>query len=175
MRKSLLAVLLILVTASMPIIAKAYPIHSDGKHGIEQGKKAPKVERDKYGNVLDPANTWGASTWDGPQLTPEIGIIWANGRYYTYYHQDMGGCFRLHADKLAPYTQADCWVSDNGVLYCGPYVCCAAYTPWFPPGTIVDTPFGKGLICDYNGHCDLPDGTKADIDICVVWGKKVPN
>lgn len=157
---------------------KAYPIHSDGLHGVELGKNAkenPPVEYDKYGNAVDRANTWGNSTWKGEKLTASKGIIFANGRYYTFYNQPMGGCFRLHKDALAPYTMADWWVSDEGIKMCGPYVMCAAYTPWFPPGSLVNTPFGVGMVVDYNGHCDLPGGTKADIDICTVWGKEVPN
>lgn len=166
-------ILSILLALIFSIKAYAYPIESDSKHALEQCKKSLK---DKYGNELDPENTWGKTNWTGPKLTQKIGIIKGyNGGYVTYYHQPMGGCFRLHAEELAPYTQDDCWVSKDGVLYCGPYVCCAAYTPWYPPGTIVDTPFGKGLVVDYNGRCDLPNGTKADLDICTKWGKEVPN
>ena len=159
-------------------VAEAYPLHSDSKHGIEQGKKAPKkpkVERDLYGNEIDPENTWGKSSWTGPELTQKIGIINHGGRNYTYYNQPMWGCFRLHAAELAPYGMEHYWETSKGIKMCGPYVMCAAYTPWFPCGTLVETPFGMGIIVDYNGHCDLPDGTKADIDVCTTWGKEVPN
>ena len=158
--------------------AQAKTLAESVKDMAEQSRQAIKeaqVQKDLYGNVIDPNNTWGKTTWTGEKLTAQKGIIFANGRYYTYYHQPMGGCFRLHKDKLAPYGIEHTWVSNEGVLYCGPYVCCAAYTPWFPPGTLVDTPFGKGIVVDYNGHCDLPGGTKADIDICTTWGPCIPH
>lgn len=161
----------------------AYPLHNDVQHMMKQENQIAKAKiqyekehpKDLYGNEYDPNNTWGNTTWTGEKLTPEKGIIFANGCYYTYYHQPMGGCFRLHKNKLVPYGIEHTWVSNQGVLYCGPYVCCAAYTPWFPPGTLVDTPFGKGIVVDYNGHCGLPGGTKADIDICTTWGPCIPN
>lgn len=131
---------------------------------------------DRLGRKLDPNNTCGASNWTGPELTPTIGIISCAGvQSFTYYNQPMDGCFRLHSESIAPYSIADTWVSDKGIKMVGPYVMCAAYTPWFPAGTLVNTPFGMGMVVDYNGHCDLPGGTKADIDICVTWGRVVPN
>lgn len=130
---------------------------------------------DRCGRKLDPDNTCGKSSWTGPELTQAVGIISYAGTCFTFYNQPMGGCFRLHGESIAPYSIADAWVSDKGIKMVGPYVMCAAYTPWFPPGSLVSTPFGIGMVIDYNGHCDLPGGTKADIDICTTWGHCVPN
>lgn len=166
----------------------AYPLESDSLHMLEQAKKAVKTFvtqekeetlKDLYGNEIDPENTWGKTTWKKEKFSPKKGIIHVDGYSITYYNQDMSGCMVIHAEELAPYTKAHRWISEREDGICvkmlGPYVMIAADTNKYPCGTLRPTPFGMGIVVDYNGHCDLEGGTEDDIDICLLYGRIVPN
>ena len=105
------------------------------------------------------------SNYDGPKLTPELGVVEGPSGKETYYNMPMEGVIQLVKNECG--IDSKYWVREDGVKMYGDYVMVAANFDYYPRGTIVQTSLGPGLVCDTGGM----EGTH--IDIAVNWGKEV--
>lgn len=123
--------------------------------------------------------------WKGSKLTPIKGVNKdsPSGGTETYYNQILKGIWTWFGDLLEAlgFYYEDIRIREDGVRVIKNrldgqwYVCCAANLNVHPRGSIVNTSLGKAVVLDYNGHCDLPEGTPYDIDINANWGPVIPN
>lgn len=110
-----------------------------------------------------------ASAWKGSRLQNNgMGVNHGPSGFETWYDLPMGGLFRYFGDEIG-YGIEDCWVREDGVKMCGPYVMCAADLNHRKRGDLVETSLGTAIVVDYNGHIDI-SGNWTDIDIAVTWG-----
>lgn len=108
-----------------------------------------------------------AATWEGTQLTPEMGVNFDCPMYAeTWYNLPMDGLISFLYDL--GWTGYH-WIRSDGVHMwndgTGDFVMVGAYLPKYPRGTKLNTSLGPGIVCDTGYFYYGQD----QIDIATTW------
>ena len=104
-----------------------------------------------------------SSSWTGPVLTKQAGVVQGPSGKETYYNLDMSGVINIM--RNLGYT-GEYWVRNDGVKMLGDYIMCAANLNVHPRGSLVESSLGTCIVCDTGGFAY---SNPNQLDIAVTW------
>lgn len=142
----------ILAVASAAMIFTSVPMTS-------MTAMAAETETAKTAEETDEDNGYATT----PDMFKRLGVVYWGGIKHTYYNLNMSGVVRImrnagFSQKSYPYS-----VNEDGFKMLGDYIMVAADLSEYPRGSIVDTGYGKGIVCD-TGYL-----ASNQFDIAVSW------
>ncbi len=109
------------------------------------------------------ASGTASSTWDGPVLTKNAGVVMGPSGKETYYNLNMSGII----DIMRSMGNTDeYWIREDGCKMLGDYIMCAANLSVHPRGTLVESSLGTCIVCDTGGFAAA---NPYQLDIAVNW------
>ena len=129
-------------------------------------KESETVIASKDGAVTLTGNeelTGSVSTWDGPVLNANAGVVMGPSGKETYYNLDMSGIIEI---MRGMGNTDEYWVREDGCKMLGDYIMCAANLNVHPRGTLVESSLGTCIVCDTGGFAA---SNPNQLDIAVTW------
>lgn len=96
-------------------------------------------------------------------LTASGGVYYGPNGKETYYNLNMSGVVDI---MRGMGNNDNYWVREDGAKMLGDYVIVAADLNKYPRGSIVDTSFGQGIVCDTGSFTQNSD---TQLDIATDW------
>ena len=118
------------------------------------------------GNDADPEpsdTTAETSTWDGPVLTKNAGVVMGPSGKETYYNLDMSVIVSI---MRAMGNTDEYWIREDGCKMLGDYIMCAANLNVHPRGSLVESSLGTCIVCDTGGFAAANPN---QLDIATNW------
>lgn len=119
------------------------------------------IEEQTARNAL--ATQTRSTTWKGSVLNRYNGVNRGPSGKETYYNLNMNKI--VDAMKRLG-VNSEYWVRNDGVKMYGDYIMCAADLSVYPRGSIVETSFGTGIVCDTGAFVK---STGIVLDIATAW------
>lgn len=106
------------------------------------------------------------TSWQGPILTKNKGVVQGPSGKETYYNLNMSGIVKLMRNLGFSEEEYPYWIREDGVKMLGNYVMVAANFNIRPRGSIILSSLGEAIVCDTGGFANT---NPTQLDIAVSW------